>query len=253
MTKKDTPRKLSSPRAAGDIPKIRDSGGEKTLLVNSDHLDVCMKAYYDLRLDGIALESYSGYTRKDTDFLKEHPGIERIAIIGSSIDPSGIRYLDHLRDLLITTSRHPLDLRPCVTLTRYSGDWHPKLLLPAPARTALERLRLWGYAPVSRNLETLGPYHNLKELLLVQSNLESLSGISGFGKISRLELNRLSKLRDISDLRNLRVEKLILDGCRKIEGWDIIPKLKGLERLAPRNCGEPESISQLSERLANNP
>lgn len=105
----------------------------------------------------------------------------------------------------------------------------------------LSQLRTLTLAVLSHefgNLTTIPPIHALEKLALIESSIETLSGIEQFRSLRRIDLGYCRRLGSVAQLRELRaaVVELEIEACNQVGDWDPIGDLAELERLWLVRC-----------------
>jgi protein phosphatase 1 regulatory subunit 7 len=108
----------------------------------------------------------------------------------------------------------------------------------------LKELTLGSYNPSSKNMEELAHLENLRTLRVYQASVDSLKGLGGLHRLAYLIIDRFPNLHYFEDLEKISDSMLVLsfDGCKKIENFDYVSKLKSLQVLKFINCGAIPSI-----------
>jgi hypothetical protein len=191
--------------------------------------------------------------RGELEFLTEHLGIRRLALLDRGIpDVSPIYRLRHtLDDLSIQAAPNAtLDLEQLPGLQKIAGEW----ALIGPTLGALRHLRevsTWSYG--ESDLSAFEPHTNLVRVTVKDApRLESLHGLASHDALRRLEIRGARRLGDISVLTDTEasLEELILEGCRAIESLAPIDGFRQLRDLEIGECGDLPSANELARLLS---
>ena len=227
---------------------VTAADGKTTLWVNSEQIEECIKHYQSNAIDRLGVNPQRGYNRKDIDFLRSHPDITALVLVGSTtpFELEPLEHLRRLRSLTISFQSRDLHLDRFPELEEFRGYWHPNLQL-ADCR-ALRILDLSGYAPKSKDLSQLPFFPSLQQLSMTQAALTSLRGASRFYGLRRIELAYLSKLESLHDAEQLQLlEVLDCQKCRKLRDHDIVRSLTNLRVLRFNDCGEIPNLNFIDE------
>lgn len=120
-------------------------------------------------------------------------------------------------------------------------------------------------------LDRLGTLTNLKKLILIQTDIETLESTEGLRKIEYLEVNYCHKLSSLNGIQNLEKLKfaeicychklrdisaivncadltnLRLENCKHIDNFCVLSALKKLQLLSIFDCGKIASLSFVKE------
>ena len=221
--------------------------GKTTLWVNSERVDECVAYYLTHPIDTLGVSPMRGYARKDIDFLREHPKVTALTLVSPAtgdFDLAPVRSLHSLRSLTVSAPLL-LPLGEFEHLESARGVWHPSLDLLGCKH--LRILALTGYKPKSRDLTGLPELPALRELALVQTNVESVQGIRVFQQLRRLELAYATKLQELSELDQLtHLEELHCEKCGNLR-LESLTALKGLRSLRLNFCGEIPTLKFLDD------
>ena len=89
---------------------------------------------------------------------------------------------------------------------------------------------------------------NISEIVLRQSNINSLNGIQNLKNLNFAEIDYCPKLTDVSAIVECaRLTKLKFESVKHIENIAVLTSLKELQWLALINCGKIASLSFVSE------
>ena len=90
--------------------------------------------------------------------------------------------------------------------------------------------------------------HSIMDLKVVESNIETLSGVKNLINLKQITLSHCKKLMDIQELSNCsNLFKLEIDSCKGIKDFECLRKLKNLEALVISNCGNIPSIKFIDD------
>lgn len=188
------------------------------------------------------------YFANEIDFLQECNFLEKINITSSSIENyDGLSYLQSLKDLILDESKGKVDLTYHTALKRLS-IYHSKNIIGMEQLKGLKELSIWNYKPKSRDLSEISGFNSIKELEIIQSNINSLNGCGNLLNLERLKFAYLSQFRYIDELEKIKKSLRILDFdcCKKIENHEYVMCLNNLEKLSYYKCGNIKTINFIS-------
>jgi hypothetical protein len=169
----------------------------------------------------------------------------------------------NISDLSAINNQHELvrlDIHTDPTLQAIDFDNFPKLetfkgywtieLKNLFKRDTLKELCLWKYTPSSKDLSEVKSLVNLESLDIIQSNIQSLSGIEGLKNLKRLSIAYDRNLESFGNFpaNGNAIEQLEIEVCKKINVNDIkgFTKLKHLDLL---NNGKYATLKPLIDNL----
>lgn len=110
-----------------------------------------------------------------------------------------------------------------------------------------ENLTLWHFNPPSRSFEDLPEAKYIRELHVVFTNAESLSGLERFPYLKHLELDYCPKLTSLDGIPDT-LDFLMAEHAKRLSGYGFIENADRLRVLRLHECGDIESLSFI-ERL----
>jgi protein phosphatase 1 regulatory subunit 7 len=223
--------------------------GTKSIIIDSNRIDKCMKIYAKHQLDGVAITTWRDhYNLQNVDFLSDYPEIKRLSISDGIEDISAIHDLHNLEWTIISGKKRKIDFSHFPSLKYYNGDWSSYLLNMDTCKY-LEDLRLGGYSPKNKDCTSLPDVIGLKRLELVQSTICSLTGLEKFNRLEKLEFYYCSKLENLCCLEPSKetLTYLFFDHCKAIKNHDYVIKLSHLTTLAYNDCGCISSLNFLKK------
>jgi hypothetical protein len=233
----------------GNVEIVRyEDDKDDTLRVSSDHLSESVELINRKKFKNVAIGGQ--YELTEIEFLKECPSIENLTLNSDEVkDFRGLAYLENVKILsLDIDNKSKIDLGNMVSLQGIYGK------LPANTNGLsklknLRSLRLWNFKSSTKSLLELAKAESLEELILTQTQIQSLQGIGNLKKLKKLELNSLRTLVDIADLKgvNNTLEILTIESCKKIEDYSPIASLQSLKKLELIACGAIKSIDFIKE------
>lgn len=188
------------------------------------------------------------YFANGINFLQECNFLEKLSITSSSIENyDGLSYLQSLEDLILEEPKGKVDLTCHTALKRLAADYN-KNIIGMEQLKGLKELSLWHYKPKSRDLSGISGLDSIKELEIIQSNINSLNGCGSLLKLERLKFAYLSQFRYIDELEKIKKSLKILDFdcCKKIENHEYVMCLNNLEKLRYYKCGNIKTINFIS-------
>ena len=87
--------------------------------------------------------------------------------------------------------------------------------------------------PIEKTLQDAFDGHDLEELDICQSTIQSLRGLNVAGSLKKLGLSYNARLEDISDLQSVKktIVNLEIENCGKIKDFSVLYELHNLEEL----------------------
>lgn len=113
----------------------------------------------------------------------------------------------------------------------------------------LKILALTGYKSKSKDLSELPILAELKELLLIQSNIETVEGIERFKILQKFEIFMSPKLERISSLQNLsnNFQEFHIEKSKKIQDFEVLGEIKSIKKLILSESGEIKNLAFVKE------
>lgn len=114
--------------------------------------------------------------------------------------------------------------------------------------TDCQTLTIWHYNTKEHNLKSLPNIINLKNLIIISSNIETLSGIEKYPHLESLDLSYVSKLSIIADIKYAKLLKtLSIFNAKKVNNYSDIGILKNVETLRICDSGNIQDINFISD------
>jgi len=217
--------------------------GTKSIIINSDCIEECMKTYTKNHLHGVAITVHHGYKLQNIDFLSEYPGIKRLSISDGIKDINAIHYLKNLESLIVSGKNRKIDFSNFLFLKELIADWSLKFLNMDKC-VQLKNLSLYNYSPRSKDCLTISNIRWLEKLIITQSTITTLNGLEKFDQLKEVEFNYCSKLNTLCCLEASKetLDTLLFDHCKSIKNHDYVMEFRNLKILAFNNGGAITSI-----------
>lgn len=204
--------------------------------------DLARQTYEEAQADGVSVSVYDGCSERSLLALQHFPGLKVVLLRGfANVQLDALQSLPDLEEISLDGTEGPLDLAALASLRRVSTEWRPGALLNAET-SSLESLRLSKYKSSARDMVDFPAFPKLRELELIQSQLQTLQGISKLPTLQRLELYYLSQLRYLGELNLPKLISFVADRCRKISDHANLVTCSGLVELKLHDCGTIASL-----------
>ena len=229
--------------------KFYDGLSSDYIVVEDGKLNKYIKYINEKGIKSVSIVEVLAYNRDEIDFLKDCPSIENVNLISSKVkNYSGLYSLKELQELDIDCLTANLELSRLPNLKYFSSEWNKKLL-DLESCKLLERLGLSKFNPSIKNFKSLSKLKNLKEIILIKSNITSFKGIGELTNLEKADFSYLRNLEEIDELKLIagNLKHLRFDGCKKIKNHEYVTCLKELELLSFDNCGDIPSIKFINE------
>lgn len=213
--------------------------GYRMMVLNSQNIISCIEQLKLGHFDGFYISVAHGFDLKSIEFLGELIEIKAL-FIGDDVEIRNFESIVNLTNLEYLTyynNRLSLNLIDLISLKILGIGYWNELIMVAKLYPQLEILNLRNFKPKEKNLECLEFAKNVKELDIIQSNLESLHGLEHFYKLSKAHFSYVPTLEDIRTLNPPRLVLLEFDSCKRIKNFEEVSKFKTLEILEIINCG----------------
>lgn len=232
--------------AIGEVDgfKFLDGQPDKQIVVESERISEYVEYIKKKEIKQVYICDLFYYNHA-IDFLAEIPFIEGLNINCNMYvnDYTGLYSLDNLKVLLMDEPRAAVHLErmPAIEDLRLTVN---KNVTGIDKLEELKRLRIHKYKPKSGDLEEISMLDQIESLEIIQSNIKTLSGCGKFRHLRKLDLAYLSRLQSIGDLVKNKdtLQYLEIESCRKIEDYECLGEMTGLEELRFLSCGDIESI-----------
>lgn len=214
---------------------------EVTPINVGDAIDVVKSKFATNEIDGALIKGFSGV---GLEFLREISNVKRL-LVWSDAELQEIERLTELKSLGLSETRSSLDLRNLKSLTELAYTWSPRI----HGLSSLPHLKALTISKVRTQDKTLRGVlpSTLHEVLILQSPLESLSGLEDLTLLEKCELSYLPKLQDISALAALKDSLKFLDiqNAKRITNHHTLGALENLDELRIWQCKSMPSIGWL--------
>jgi protein phosphatase 1 regulatory subunit 7 len=219
------------------------TNGKRSIIIDSDYIDECMRVYNQNHLDGVAITTSHDYRLQNVDFLAEYPKIKHLSISDGINDINAIHTLKSLESLIISGKNRKIDFLHFPSLTELITDWSPHFLNMDKC-AHLKRLSLYNYAPKTKDCLNISNVPWVKRLEITQSPIHTLNGLEKFDQLEEFELNYCSKLETLCCLEESKntLVSLRFDHCKSIINHDYVIRLDHLNTLAYNDGGTMPSI-----------
>lgn len=218
------------------------------VLVSRAHLDECVSLINDNEGYGATVGHYHGYDNlHDIDFLADCPKLTHVNLEDPFKDVSALEQLEHL---------HTLRLHPKIVWHDFSRFQNLTVLTAGYGQSfhgleachALETLKLRQVNAVTGDLTDLVNHRNLRQLALVDGQIQSLNGIEKIAQLERIELSYMTTLTDLNALLSLaNVYSLELYSNANAVNSDVIRLLLNLRVLKVFEGGDVRSLRFIND------
>jgi protein phosphatase 1 regulatory subunit 7 len=221
-----------------------DGQPDDDIVIEPDRVEQYAEYINKKKIKHVTVRIYSGYIRKDINFIKHCPDIEYLDLVNPLIsDYSPIYGLHKLKLLSLEDPHSIVDLGHLESLEELYVEHHHNIINLDKCKN-LKILHSAFYNPESKNIEELSNLENLTELSIYRSTICSIEGIGNLHKLEHLFIYGFTKLDRIDELIEIAdsLTVLVLTGCKKIDNFDNLAGLKKLKVLKLVNCGNIPSI-----------
>jgi len=217
--------------------------GRKSIIIDSNRIEECMQFYEKNNLDGVAITIAHDYKLKDVDFLIDYPEIRHVSISEGIDDISAIHSLINLESLMISGKKRKVDFSYFPLLMKFVADWSPDFCNMEKC-LYLNDLHFYGYNPKSKDCSSIPYIPSLKKLKIVQSPINTLSGLNRFDHLEELDIIYCSKLETLCCLEKSKenIVSLLFDHCKSIKNHEYVKLFPNLNNLAYNDSGRIQSI-----------
>jgi protein phosphatase 1 regulatory subunit 7 len=217
--------------------------GTKDIIVDSDHIDECMKVFVKNNLDGVAVTTSHNYRRQDIDFLSDYPEIKQLSVSDGIGDVDAIRHLTNLTFLMLSGKNRKVDFENFPVLTNLIADWSPNFLNMDSCKQ-LSQLTFHHYTPKIKDCSSLANVPWVKRLEITQSPIKTLNGLDNFSQLEELEMNYCGKLETLCCLNESKTTLLSsrFNHCKSIKNHEYVVRLDCLNTLGYSYCGTIPSV-----------
>lgn len=218
--------------------------------INSPWKDSYLDLLLEKKVNALVLWNGKG---QNVDFLNSLPDLKSLVLIDYSIKSiTPIHVLTGLVNLQISTyCNTPIDFTCFPLLTECSLEWidGSDSLFNS---TALKKLHINGYPKT--NSAVFSGLTNLRELTILNSNIDNIDGIVGLENLNELRFGNLKKMSSLEGVQKLHnLTRLSIEKCKRIESVDQVFQLHKLNYLAILDSGNIctlkgiESLTNLSK------
>jgi len=223
--------------------KVYESLEKRSIIINSDCINDCMRIYAENHLDGVAITTAHDYKLQNVDFLAEYPEIKRLSISDGIKDIISIHKLRNLEYLGISGKNRKVDFSHFPSLTELNAEWSP-YFINMDKCVCLRSLSLNNYNPKTKDCLNISNVPWVKSLEITQSTICALNGLEKFDQLEELEINYCSNLETLCCLEKSKETLffLLYDHCKSIKNHEYVQQFKHLKTLAYNNGGIIPSI-----------
>ncbi|QKJ30360.1 hypothetical protein HQ865_11520 [Mucilaginibacter mali] len=217
--------------------------GTKSIIIDSDNIDACMRIYAENHLEGVAITTSHDYKLDNVDFLSRYPDIKHLSISDGITDISAIHLLGKLKSLVVSGKNRKIDFFYFPLLEKLSIDWSVHFSNMDNCKH-LSTLSLYNYNPKTKDCLGISNLHWIKNLEITQSPIHSLNGLDKFNQLKELKINYCSKLEVLCCLEKSK-ETLIAflcDHCKSINNHEYVTAFRHLSILAFNDGGTIPSL-----------
>lgn len=216
------------------------------LAIKSDDLEKYIDLINSKQIKNIGINFYWGFRIESLNFLRLCPGIEKIYIAGDNYELDVLNYLKRLSYLSTTSDVNNVDFANFRSLTECCISWSKKVQ-NLDQCVELTHIKIYKYN-LSGDLKMLPVFKKLRTLELVSSPINSLEGIEKYTLLENFGGYHLSRLISIAAIATLtELDTVILENCKKIEGFDALAANRKLTKIILTNCGKIPSIKFIKE------
>lgn len=209
-----------------------------------------------LRLHGmrnVMLNRFYNFDSPSLAFLDEVKDyLEGLIVLDSVIAYAGLEKCNGLKYLAIQDNGSDVVDLSFFPQLEVCGVTHSSRLLGLETCKMLKLLSINSFKPRERDLTSLPPSLNLRELFVRQTSVENLVGIEAYQSLRHFEIYSATKLKTIEAVASLSecLEVLELVKCRFIRDYDALAQLRVLKRLLLTDNGTIESL-KFVEKIPN--
>lgn len=224
--------------------------GKKSIIINSDCINECMRIYAENHLDGVAITTAHDYKLQNVDFLAEYPEIKQLSISDGINDISAIHTLRNLESLLISGKNRKINFSCFPSLIELIADWSSHFLNMDQCKS-LKRISFYNYNPKTKDCSSISNVPWIEKLEIVQSPINTLNGLEYFNQLKELQFSYCSKLETLCCIGKSKetLVSLLFDHCKSIKNPEYVTQFHDLNTLAYNN-GLLQSIKFIKKMTA---
>lgn len=202
------------------------------VLVSKPHLDECVSLINENDDYGATVGHYHGYDNlQDVDFLSDCRNLTHLNLEDPFKDLSALNQLENLHTLRLHPKSVWHDFSRFPQLTVLTAGYGQSFNGLAACR-ALDTLKLRHVNAVTGDLSDLLAHGQLRQLALVDGQIQSLSGIEKIAQLECVELSYMNNLTDLNGLLSLaKLQSLELYSNANAVSVDVIRLLLNLRVL----------------------
>lgn len=224
--------------------------GTKSIIINSDHIEECMKIYLENNLDGVAITTSHDYKLQNIDFLTDYPKVKRLSISDGIKDISAIHSLRSLEFLIVSGKSRKVDYSYFPSLKELIADWSSHFLNMDQCKS-LKRISFYNYNPKTKDCSSISNISWIEKLEIVQSPINTLNGLEYFNQLKELQFSYCSKLETLCCIEKSKetLVSLLFDHCKSIKNPEYVTQFHNMNTLAYNN-GLLQSIKFIKKMTA---
>jgi len=218
--------------------------GTKSIIIDSDYIEECMRIYAESNLDGIAVTTSHGYRLQNVDFLTDYPKVKRLSISDGINDIGAVHSLHSLEFLILSGKNRRVDYSCFPLLKELIADWSPQFSNMDQCKS-LKRLSLYNYNPKTKDCSSLSNVPWIEKLEIIQSPINTLNGLEYFTHLKELKLSYCGKLEVLCCIEKSKetLVSLLFNHCKSIKNLEYVTELYHLSTLAYNEGGALPSIN----------
>ena len=217
---------------------------KKRITIPVDELEEGILNAYKENCDGIYIIPSAKCVQYDLRLLEmvsnsiKHLSFGEFLSIDKDNNIDGIYNLHHLKSLFLPRKYEEVDAEKINTLEVLSIS-----LFNIRNINSLDKLYLLSInALFGKDITPLLKLPSLTELILINTNIETLSGIENINKLKKLEISYNKKLKDISSINKSNIKELKIINCKNIKNLNA---LKENDNLIELYCDKIDNLEFL--------
>lgn len=226
-------------KSALSLRKHRAAPAGLMLDINPQTQSAAMKAFAE---HGDFGGPYNGIVVKDVDDLGLLDDCESLLYLElrsglKKSDVPRVEKLYNLRGLRISDPKAGIDFGCFPQLEEFLGDWHAGNSGIGQCRE-LRELRAWRFKPTSKDLAAFAGCVRLEQLTLIQTTIESLSGIEALEDLRYLDMAYAANVTSLEPLADPAVDlrEIAFQNMKKIADYAPLASISKLRRLKLSSC-----------------